>query len=40
MKKLIFFFMTIGGFYRPLYAQNFTITDIIVDGYQRISPGI
>ena len=40
MKKLIFFFMAINGFARPLLAQNFTITDIIVDGYQRISPGI
>ena len=40
MKKLIFFFMAINGFARPLFAQNFTITDIIVDGYQRISPGI
>ncbi len=25
---------------RPVFAQNFTIADIIVDGYQRITPGI
>jgi len=28
------------GFSKSLYAQDFTIADIIVDGYQRISPGI
>ncbi len=27
-------------FARPAIAQNFTIADIIVDGYQRITPGI
>ena len=28
------------GFSNSVNAQNFTIADIIVDGYQRISPGI
>ncbi|MDG0998465.1 MAG: outer membrane protein assembly factor BamA, partial [Gammaproteobacteria bacterium] len=40
MKKIIFFFLAISGFAQSVFAQNFTITDIIVDGYQRISPGI
>ena len=33
--------MLVGfGFSATVKAQNFTIADIIVDGYQRISPGI
>ncbi len=40
MKKLLFCFLLATGLAGPLHAQNFTIADIIVDGYQRISPGI
>jgi outer membrane protein insertion porin family len=41
MKKLFFsLLLIIGGLPNTLTAQNFTIADIIVDGYQRISPGI
>lgn len=40
MKKLLSCFLLALGLAGPLHAQNFTIADIIVDGYQRISPGI
>ena len=40
MKKLVYCFLLAFGLAGPLHAQNFTIADIIVDGYQRISPGI
>jgi len=40
MKKLIFCLLTGMVFSKSLSAQSFTIADIIVDGYQRISPGI
>lgn len=42
MKKLVIVLLVVSGFVLPatLRAQSFTIADIIVDGYQRISPGI
>jgi len=43
MKKLVFSLLVVFGLPSSLNAQtfqNFTIADIIVDGYQRISPGI
>ncbi|KRO79698.1 MAG: hypothetical protein ABR72_06815, partial [OM182 bacterium BACL3 MAG-120920-bin41] len=40
MKKLLCCFLLAFGFASPLHAQNFIVADIIVDGYQRISPGI
>jgi outer membrane protein insertion porin family len=40
MKKIIFGLLLTFGLPNLLHAQNFTIADIIVDGYQRISPGI
>jgi outer membrane protein insertion porin family len=40
MKKAVFCLLVAFGFSKSLYAQDFTIADIIVDGYQRISPGI
>ncbi len=39
MKKLLCCFLLAFGLVGSLRAQNFTIADIIVDGYQRISPG-
>ncbi|PCJ24576.1 MAG: outer membrane protein assembly factor BamA [SAR86 cluster bacterium] len=40
MKKALFCLLVVFGISKSLYAQDFTIADIIVDGYQRISPGI
>lgn len=40
MKKIVFGFLLAAGLPNFLHAQDFTIADIIVDGYQRISPGI
>ncbi|MDD9896413.1 MAG: outer membrane protein assembly factor BamA [Gammaproteobacteria bacterium] len=42
MKKLVFCLLVVFGFSSSANAQNqnFVIADIIVDGYQRISPGI
>lgn len=40
MKKAVFWLLVSIGFVNSANAQNFTIADIIVDGYQRISPGI
>ena len=40
MKKLFFCLLVLFGTSNTLNAQNFIIADIIVDGYQRISPGI
>lgn len=40
MKKAVFWLLVSFGFSNSVNAQNFTIADIIVDGYQRISPGI
>ena len=40
MKKVLFCFLAAAFFVRPAFAQNFTVADIIVDGYQRITPGI
>jgi outer membrane protein insertion porin family len=40
MKKLVFSLLVVFGLPNSLNAQNFTVADIIVDGYQRISPGI
>ena len=40
MKKLFFSLLLVVGLSNTASAQSFTIADIIVDGYQRISPGI
>ena len=40
MKKLFFSLLLVVGLSNTAFAQSFTIADIIVDGYQRISPGI
>ncbi len=40
MKKLFFSLSLVIGLANSAVAQTFTIADIIVDGYQRISPGI
>jgi outer membrane protein insertion porin family len=40
MKKLVFCLLVGFGLSNTVQAQNFVIADIIVDGYQRISPGI
>ncbi|MGI9250455.1 MAG: outer membrane protein assembly factor BamA [Pseudohongiellaceae bacterium] len=40
MKKLFFCLLVTAGFCHTGHAQNFTIADIIVDGYQRVQPGI
>ncbi|MFN3162091.1 MAG: outer membrane protein assembly factor BamA, partial [Pseudohongiellaceae bacterium] len=40
MKKLVFSLLLAFGLANQVHAQEFTIADIIVDGYQRISPGI
>ncbi len=40
MKKVIFCLLVAFGISKSLNAQDFVIADIIVDGYQRISPGI
>ncbi len=40
MKKLVFSLLLAFGLSGTAQAQSFTIADIIVDGYQRISPGI
>lgn len=40
MRKATFCLLVAFGISRSLNAQDFTIADIIVDGYQRISPGI
>ena len=40
MKKAVFWLLVSFGFSNSVNAQNFIIADIIVDGYQRISPGI
>lgn len=40
MKKLLFCLLVAIGCIQSARAQTFTIADIIVDGYQRISPGI
>lgn len=40
MKKLVFSLLLAFGLGNTALAQSFTIADIIVDGYQRISPGI
>ncbi|MBT5720298.1 MAG: outer membrane protein assembly factor BamA, partial [Gammaproteobacteria bacterium] len=40
MKKLLFCLLVAFGISKSLNAQEFVIADIIVDGYQRISPGI
>jgi outer membrane protein insertion porin family len=40
MEKAVFCLLLAVGFTHPLKAQEFTVADIIVDGYQRISPGI
>lgn len=40
MKKTVFCLLLAVGFSNSLKAQDFIIADIIVDGYQRISPGI
>ncbi|MFT4670699.1 MAG: outer membrane protein insertion porin family [Pseudohongiellaceae bacterium] len=40
MKKIILGLLLTFGLPNLLHAQTFTIADIIVDGYQRISPGI
>lgn len=39
-KRLAFVLLVWLGFSASVLAQSFTIADIIVDGYQRISPGI
>lgn len=40
LRKLAFVLLVALGLPSTLRAQDFTIADIIVDGYQRISPGI
>tara|TARA_B110000858_G_scaffold198235_2_gene263419 strand:- start:3199 stop:5874 length:2676 start_codon:yes stop_codon:yes gene_type:complete len=40
MKKLLFCLLVAFGISKATNAQEFVIADIIVDGYQRISPGI
>ncbi|MXW68757.1 MAG: outer membrane protein assembly factor BamA, partial [Acidimicrobiia bacterium] len=40
MKKALFSCIAAMFFVPVALAQNFTIADIIVDGYQRITPGI
>lgn len=40
MKRLLFCLLVAFGISKSLNAQEFVIADIIVDGYQRISPGI
>lgn len=40
MKKYWLCFVLLAGFAPTLKAQSFTIADIIIDGYQRISPGV
>ncbi|MEQ8953903.1 MAG: POTRA domain-containing protein, partial [Gammaproteobacteria bacterium] len=40
MKKILFCMLLAGGISIRVQAQDFTVADIIVDGYQRISPGI
>ena len=40
MKKVVFCLLVVFGFSNTSRAQDFVIADIIVDGYQRISPGI
>ena len=40
LRKLAIAVLVGIGFSAHVHAQNFTIADIIVDGYQRISPGI
>ena len=40
MKKFVILLFLAAAFGRPVLAQDFTVADIIVDGYQRITPGI
>ena len=40
MRRTVFCLLLAVGFSHSLKAQDFIIADIIVDGYQRISPGI
>ncbi len=40
MEKIIFCLLVAFGISKSVNAQDFVIADIIVDGYQRISPGI
>lgn len=40
MKKYLLCLLLLAGINPPVHAQNFTIADIIIDGYQRISPGV
>ena len=40
IKKALFFCLAAAFFAPSSLAQNFTVADIIVDGYQRITPGI
>lgn len=40
MEKIIFCLLMVFGISKTLNAQEFVIADIIVDGYQRISPGV
>ncbi|MCH7672255.1 MAG: outer membrane protein assembly factor BamA [Proteobacteria bacterium] len=40
MRRTVFCWLLAVGFSHSLKAQDFIIADIIVDGYQRISPGI
>ena len=40
MKKIYLGFLFAIGFASSSFAQNFTIADIIIDGYQRVSPGV
>jgi len=40
MKKIYLGLLFAIGFANSSFAQNFTIADIIIDGYQRVSPGV
>jgi outer membrane protein insertion porin family len=40
MKRFFLGVLLIAGFANSSYGQSFTIADIIIDGYQRVSPGV
>lgn len=40
MKKICFGFLLVIGIANTSLGQTFTIADIIIDGYQRVSPGV
>lgn len=40
MKRIFLGVLLVFGIANSSFAQNFTISDIIIDGYQRVSPGV